>query len=250
MLKFYRLKEQLIFLTGGLMPEKHPATPEERENALQDYELWWELPIRILGIIWLILLFYELIVGENSVVSVLIYLIWFLFILDFLARFFLSTDRIFFLKHNAITIISLVVPALRFLRALQAVRILRFGRSIRSLQLVTVIGSLNRGMKAIREFLGWHHSGYVMALTLIVILLGSAGMYAFEHNYPGSQGFETFWDSLWWTSMILTTIASQWWPVSPEGRILAFTLSLYSFGVFGFITAVITSFLIGKNNRK
>lgn len=47
-------------------------------------------------------------------------------------------------------------------------------------------------------------------------------MYSFEKDYPGSSGFQTFGDSIWWTAMLITTIGSQNWPVSPEGIVLCF----------------------------
>ena len=225
------------------------ASPEEREAALHDLEVWWELPIRLLGIVWLVLLVYELLIGPNALVSILIYIIWGIFILDFCCKLLLATHRVAFLRNNILTILSLAVPALRLLRALQAIRFLRLAQTLRSMRLVAVVGSLNRGMRAVRIFLGKYHTGFVLVFTTVVTFVGAAGMYAFEHNIPGSQGFETFWDSLWWTAMVMTTIASQWWPVSAEGRFLAFLLSLYAFAVFGFITAVLASLFVGKNRE-
>ena len=47
--------------------------------------------------------------------------------------------------------------------------------------------------------------------------------------------------------MLLTTIGSEYWPQTAEGRVLCFLLSLYSFGVFGYITAAVASFFIGRD---
>jgi voltage-gated potassium channel len=47
--------------------------------------------------------------------------------------------------------------------------------------------------------------------------------------------------------MIMTTMGSAYWPLSLEGRILCWLLSLYAFGVFGYLTAAIASFVIGKD---
>jgi voltage-gated potassium channel len=47
--------------------------------------------------------------------------------------------------------------------------------------------------------------------------------------------------------MIMTTMGSEYWPRTPEGRILGWLLSLYAFAVFGYITAMIASFFVGQD---
>jgi voltage-gated potassium channel len=47
--------------------------------------------------------------------------------------------------------------------------------------------------------------------------------------------------------MLLTTIGSQFWPVTTEGRALAFLLSLYGLAVLGYLTATFASFFIGRD---
>jgi voltage-gated potassium channel len=60
-------------------------------------------------------------------------------------------------------------------------------------------------------------------------------------------GFVVYWDALWWTGMLLTTIGSQFWPATTEGRVLAFLLSLYGLAVLGYLTATFASFFIGRD---
>ena len=47
--------------------------------------------------------------------------------------------------------------------------------------------------------------------------------------------------------MLLTTIGSEYWPESPEGRVLTFLLSLYSLGILGYITATLASLFVEKD---
>lgn len=56
-----------------------------------------------------------------------------------------------------------------------------------------------------------------------------------------------FGTALWWASMMVTTMGSDYWPRSPEGRILTFLLALYAFAIFGYVTATIAGFLIGRD---
>lgn len=85
---------------------------------------------------------------------------------------------------------------------------------------------------------------YVLILTALVTFIGAAGMYNFE-----SPGLNSYWDAFWWTAMIMTTIGSDYWPKTAEGRILTFLLSVYAFAIFGYITAALASLLVGKEKE-
>ena len=49
--------------------------------------------------------------------------------------------------------------------------------------------------------------------------------------------------------MLLTSIGSEFWPKTPEGRLLCFLISLYGFAVFGYITASFASFFVGQEAK-
>jgi voltage-gated potassium channel len=87
--------------------------------------------------------------------------------------------------------------------------------------------------------------GYVIALTLLVLFAGAAGMYAFESTSP--NGLTSYGEALWWTAMTLTTMGSQYWPQTFEGRVLCFFLALYAFAVFGYLTATLATFFVGRD---
>jgi voltage-gated potassium channel len=111
--------------------------------------------------------------------------------------------------------------------------------------LVRVVSSLNRSMKALGASLSRRGFGYVIALTVLVTFAGAAGMYAFENESPG--GPTSYGEALWWTAMIMTTMGSQYWPQTAEGRVLCVFLALYAFGVFGYVTAALATFFIGRD---
>ena len=72
-------------------------------------------------------------------------------------------------------------------------------------------------------------------------------MYAFESNIPDGRGLNDYGTALWWTAMLMTTMGSEYWPQTPEGRVLCFFLSLYAFAAFGYLTAAIATFFIGRD---
>ena len=217
---------------------KANSLPKERFRLLKNIENLLEGPMILLGFAWLALLIVELIDGLPRVLEHLSLVIWGLFILDFLLKFILAPAKKIFLRNNWLTAISLLIPALRVFR------IVRLFRVIRGIRLVKVVGSLNRSMRSLAAAMSRRGFGYVMALTTIVTLGGAAGMFALEKE---NEGFANFGLALWWTAMRVITAGSDFWPVTPEGRTLAFLLSLFGYAVFGYVTATLATFFIGRD---
>ncbi len=211
----------------------------KRNRLLIRIEKVLEGPMIFLGFVWLVLLIIEFINGFNSVLELISTIIWVIFICDFVLKLLLAPKKLLFLRKNTLTAISLIIPALRLFRIFRFIRLLRIFRGTR---LIKVIASLNRGMKSLNATMDRRGFGYVMALTLAVILAGAAGMYVFENS-----AFESYGVAVWWTTMLVITVGTEFWPKSAEGRILCTLLSLYGFAVFGYITATLASFFIGRD---
>lgn len=135
-----------------------------------------------------------------------------------------------FLRKNWLTAISLFIPALRVFRAFRFVRLLR---GLRGIRLVRIISSFNRSLRSLGKTMQRRVFGYVM-VTLIVAFAGVAGMYAYENTTPG---FTSYWLALWWTAMRVITGGNEFNPITPEGRGLAFLITLFGYSIFGYVTA-------------
>ena len=207
---------------------------------------WLEMPMIVLGFCWLALLVVELTSGLNRAGEIATTTIWIMFIAEFVLRLVIAPRKGAFLRSQWLTLISLVVPALRVFRFFHAIRLLRAARAVRGLRLVKVLGSLNRGMRALSATMGRRGFGYVAALTVVVTLVGAAGMYAFERN-PGGRGLNDYGSAVWWTAMIVTTMGSEYWPQTTEGRVLCFALSLYALGILGYVAAALATFFVGRD---
>lgn len=217
----------------------------ERKQLLKRLENFFEVPLIVLGFIWLVLLIIELVYGISPALETIGIVIWIIFIADFAIKFFIATNKGAYLKSNVVTIVSLIVPAFRIFRIIRLLRLLRLTRGLR---LIKIIGSVNRGMRALSSTMQRRAFGYVVTLSVIVLFAGAAGMYAFESNIEG--GLNDYGSSLWWTGMILTTMGSEYWPRTAEGRILCIILALYSFAVFGYFTAALASFFVGGDSSQ
>ena len=218
------------------------ALARERHELLSQIERALDTPMLVLGFVWLALLVWELLNELSPMLEAIGLAIWMLFIVEFVIEFVLAPRKLAYMRTNWVTALSLLLPALRVLRMTRVFRLLRAARGLRLIRLVT---SLNRGMRALGASLGRRGFGYVFALTVVVTIAGAAGMYAFENDVRG--GLATYSEALWWTAMIMTTMGSAYWPQTAEGRVLCLLLALYAFGVFGYVTATLATFFIGRD---
>lgn len=200
-----------------------------------------------LAFIWLGLTVYELSKGLNRNLEIVVTSIWIIFALHFLTELLLAPVKRTYLKHNWLTAISLVLPAIRVFKFL---RVFRYLKTIKGLSLVKILSSVNRGMRSLSKKLAARVFIYVMCLTLMVVFTGAAGILNFENGY--TSYFKGFGSALWWSAMMVTTMGSDYFPKSSEGRTLALILAVYGFAVFGYVAATFASFLISrvKNEEK
>jgi voltage-gated potassium channel len=200
------------------------------------------------------LLVLELTRGLTGFLPTLVLIIWGLFILDFIIEFIIAPRKLVYLRRSWLTAIALVIPAFRILRIFPALRLLRAARFIRSTNLVRILTSTNRGLRAIRASLGRRGFGYVVIATVMILFIGAGGILQFESataleraGYEDIAGIENYGDALWWTAMIITTFGSEYWPQTPEGRVLTVILSIYSVAIFGYVTATIASMFVSSD---
>lgn len=203
----------------------------------------------VLGFVWLILLGIELLYPDiwsrHPALDGLSLLIWAIFLLNFALEVVIAPNKARYLRQNWLTALSLAVPALRVFRLARVASAVRLARASRGARLVKVIGSLNRGMRALGGSMRRRGVGYVVTLTGLVTLGGAAGMYEFERNSP--DGLTSYGEAVRWTAMIMTTMGSAYWPVTLEGRVLCVALAMYAFAVFGYVTAVLATYFVGRD---
>ena len=228
-------------------PDPHDRLQHERWTLLNQINTFTETPLVMLSFVWLGLLVIDFTQGLSPFLQTLSTVIWGIFVADFIIEIVIAPHKGLYLRRHWLTAVSLLLPALRVFRLVRVVRVLRAARATRSLGLVRLVTSLNRGMGALSRLMGRRGVGYVLILTTLVTFAGAAGMYFFEQpTVPGERGLDSYGEAVWWTAMIMTTMGSEYWPHSGEGRILGWLLSLYAFAIFGYITATIASYFVGQ----
>jgi len=238
------------------MNDQHPdELHNERWELLEHINQSTEKFMVALAFVWLVLLIVDFTSGLSLTLQRVSDVIWILFIVDFLVEFIIAPTKTTYLRKNWLTAISLLLPAARLLRVFRALRILRAARTVRTVGLLRLMTSVNRGMRVVAETLGRRNVGYVISITIIIVFVGAAGMAFFEspqslyaagyaESAEANIGIESYGEAVWWTAMIMTTIGSEYWPVTLEGRILCWILSLYALGVFSYLTAAFASYFV------
>ncbi|MFP5342395.1 MAG: ion transporter [Candidatus Limnocylindria bacterium] len=234
--------------------DRPPDLPSElerqRETLLENVHGALDSIMVILSAAWIALLVAELVTGDlPRSLTIAVWAIWGLFILDFLIEFTIAPAKVRYLRTHWLTVLSLALPALRIVRVFAALRILRAARVVRSVGLLRVLTSINRGLASLRATAAQRGVGYLLAATALVVAVGAAGMASFESptavDGSGAEPFTDYADALWWTLFAMTTGATSQ-PATGEGRLLGWLLSLWGLGVFGYLTATLASHFIGR----
>ena len=225
----------------------------ERRGLLRRLSALLDRPMTVLSFVWFGLMLIDFISGLGPTLDFLSYCIWALFVFHFLLEFWIAPEKVRYLRSNAITALALLLPAFRMFRVVRAFKLLRLAKLNRGMRLVRWLTSLNRGMKATQHTLRKRGLVYVLALTALVDFGGAAGIYWIENpqalheaGYGSFNGgsIGSYSEALWWTSMMLTTMGSDYFPKTGEGRIITLLLAVYAFAIFGYITATVASLII------
>ena len=206
-----------------------------------------EGPMLLLSVVWSLLLVLDFTRGLSPTLQWLHDAIWLTFIAQFAVEFVAAPSKRVYLRKQWVTALSLALPAFRLLRVVRIARVARFAQVTRGARLARLLGAMNRGMRTLSLGFRQRGIGYLVVLTLLVAVTGAAGMYRFEMDAPGGPGFPDYGSALWWTAMLLTTMGSDYWPRTPEGRVLCLLIAIYAFAVFGYVTAAIAAYFVGKD---
>ena len=243
------------------LPEPTESRLErERWRLLRRIDSLLDRPLVFLGFVWLGLTILELTVGVWPILDPLAYLIWAVFVVDFAIGMVIAPAKLTYLRTNWLTVLSLFLPAFRILRVLRPLRMIGVAKAARSVTLLRVVTSLNRGMGALGRTLQRRGVGFIAGFTVLVTLGGAAGMLSFENpralaaaglpEDAAARGLGGYGEALWWTAMLVTTMGSEYWPKTPEGRLLCLLLAVYAFAFFGYITATIAGHFVGRDEEQ
>jgi voltage-gated potassium channel len=194
------------------------------------------LPLAVLGVAFLGMYAWPILKPDlpsvlASALDVASIVIWGVFVLDYVIRLCLATERFAFVRHNWFDLLVLVVPMMRPLRAVRgllAIRAVARGGSrwSRRNTVVAVAAALSAGAA-------------VAALAMLQAERQNSN--ANIHNYG---------ESLWWALSTLTTVGyGDRYPTTVEGRFVAAALMVGGVALLGVVTAALASWFVERFGR-
>src|SRR5437762_9247580 len=196
------------------------AIHRERWRLLHQIVRLLELPMTVLGLIWMVLLSIDMVRGLHGRLAEFSEVIWVLFGLDFALEFLVAPNKRIYLKRHWPVAVSLAIPALRIVRFVRVVHVARAA----SMSVGNTLAAFNRGLTAFGATMRRRGFAYVAIVTLLVIFVGAAAIYNLEDAVPDPQGIHDYGAAVWWTAMLMTTLGPTSWPVTVGGRVLCFVL--------------------------
>lgn len=165
---------------------------------------------------------------EKTVLDVMDWAIWAIFIMDYLIRIFLAKHRWKYIRTHPIQFLIVALPFFQPLRLL------------RLLPLSAYFISRTRGKFENRIFT------FVAFATVSVGIPAFIAMFEVEHKAKGAT-IRSLGDSLWWLFSTLTSVGyGDRYPVTTTGRVIAVFVMVTGVSLVGLLTAAVASIFIGS----
>ncbi len=164
-----------------------------------------------------------------------------IFIVDFFYRLYSQGWK--YLKWGWIDLLSSIptIDVLRTGRIFRILRILRMLRGVRSSKAIIRFASKSRSQSTIVS----------VAIVIIAVMLFSSIAILYAEKSLAAANIKTAEDALWWAFITITSVGyGDRYPVSVEGKFVAFILTLVGMGLFGIVTGFMASWFVGEDTEK
>lgn len=167
------------------------------------------------------------------------WIIYALFVVDYLIRLSVAKEKKSFLRENVFDLVA-IIP---FSALFRIFRLARFVRVLRFTRLIRVAAISTRFIARARGILNTNGFKYVLVLSVGAILVSAVAMMYVEGM--------NFVDALWWSFVTATTVGyGDLSPSSGAGRIIAAILMIVGIGLIGSLTSSITSFFLVRDSEQ
>jgi voltage-gated potassium channel len=239
----------VIHSGAGKSSQSLVRVADYRNPVLKWIERKLETPMLLLSFLWLLVIIIELVYGNSPILLWLGTGIWSLFISYFILKLYTVPNRMTYLRRSWLFILAILVPASRLFPYFQHFTLARVLTATFGIQVVWILASADIGLRSLKKALGRRGAGYAFTLTVIVIFAGAAGMLSFEKDSLDPQGIQNYPRAVWWTAMQVTNIGSGYRPTTAGGQILCLGISIYAAAMFGYLTAILATFFIGRDAK-
>lgn len=229
------------------MPADDPALRASQQNERESEDLLaalddaLEMPMVVLSFIMLALFLVEisfpLPADWRRTFNLVQWLIWVTFVIEFAIKLALAKHKVDFVQDHWLMALSVVLPVLRVFR------ILRAAKAARSLSALRVVAVSNRTIRQLNILFERRRLHYLLSAVVAVTVISGAGIYFLERSIPGAN-ITTFGDGVWWSAGTITTVGTELYPLTSEGRILAVLVMIFGVSVFGYVAGSLAGLFV------
>jgi voltage-gated potassium channel len=200
------------------------------EVKLQRWERHAEWPLAAAALLFLGLFSEQVLARpqghEAHVLWIVSWAIWGLFVLDYVVRLCLASDRWRWFLHHLLDFAIVALPLLRPLRLLRLLVLIEV--------LQKAVGDAFRGRIVV----------YTVSGVLLLIYTASLAVFD-EERYQHGATINSFGKAIWWSITTVTTVGyGDVYPVTDAGRIIAVLLMIGGISLVGVVTAALASWII------
>jgi voltage-gated potassium channel len=202
----------------------------ETQTKLQRWERHSEWPLAAAALVFLGVFTAEVLARpqgrEAHVLWLVSWITWGLFIVDYVARLCLASDRRRWFLHHLLDLGIVALPLARPLRLLRLIILIEV--------LQKAVGDAFRGRIVV----------YTVSGVLLLIYTASLAVFDKERYQHGAT-INSFGKALWWSITTVTTVGyGDVYPVTNTGRVIAVLLMIGGISLVGVVTAALASWII------
>lgn len=189
----------------------------------------------VLGALLMLLLAYSQFSGRlgkpwHGAPAVLFWIIWGCFLLEFLAKVALADDKGKYVRDHKLELLSALLPVFAVLRIAESIR-------------TTPLPPPHLAILKRRQL------GKLLLISALMIFIFALLELLFEAGAKNAN-ITTFGQALYWAATNVTTVSSQFYPVTEGGELISFLIMVYAVVVFGYLASALASALIGGDAQQ
>jgi voltage-gated potassium channel len=202
------------------------------EANLQRWNRYAEWPLAAAALLFLGLFSVQVLAprpaGEAHTVWLVDWLIWGLFMMDYVVRLYLAPNRWHWFVRHLLDFAIVTLPLARPLRLLRLLVLIELVQR--------AIGDAFRGRIVV----------YTASGVLLLIYTASLAVFDKERDLHGAT-INSFGKALWWSITTVTTVGyGDVYPITNTGRIIAVLLMMGGISLVGVVTAALASWIIER----
>jgi voltage-gated potassium channel len=213
------------------MTEWGPSSmTKETRRELWEHRTEW--PLAVVAVAFLIMYSVQVLTRphgqEARILWLATWLAWSLFVVDYVVRLILASNRRQWFVHHIFDLLIVAAPLMRPLRLLR---------------LVVLIGVLQ---KAIGNAVRGRILIFTISGVVLLIYVASLAILQAERDQPGAK-IVSFGKAVWWSINTVTTIGvGDLYPTTITGRVIAVMLMIGGITLIGVVTASLASWIVQR----